>query len=105
MITENYFLFPWKTFYKKAKYIIVITPEAANDGDDSWQGRLHQLKNFLEESATEHTQSLQRLDKNIERIFATSVEDRMRPLEIKINHRLATIEQRIIAIIGKLMTK
>jgi len=52
MIRENEFLFSRSRAFKKAKYIVVIDPEKAEGGGNvSWEGKLNQLKTFIEESS------------------------------------------------------
>ena len=69
MIRENEFLFSRKRIFKKAKYILVIEPEKAEGvGLTSWEGKINQIKNFIEESTTEHMKQLKKLQSNIEDI-------------------------------------
>ena len=70
MIRENEFLFSRKRKFRKSKYIIVIEPEKKADGIGSavWEGKLNQLKNFIEQSSDEHIQNLQKLKDNIKSI-------------------------------------
>ena len=69
MIRENEFLFSRKRIFMKAKYILVIEPEKAEDvGLTSWDGKINQIKTFIEDSANEHMKQLKRLQNNIEDI-------------------------------------
>ena len=69
VIRENEFLFSRKRVFKKAKYILVIEPEKAEDvGLTSWDGKINQIKTFIEDSANEHMKQLKRLQNNIEDI-------------------------------------
>lgn len=69
MIRENEFLFSRKITFKKAKYIVVIEPEKAEGGGNvSWEGKLNQLKTFIEESSEKHIYHLKKLQDEIETI-------------------------------------
>ena len=69
MIRENEFLFSRSRNFRKAKYIIVIEPEKAEGGGSvSWEGKLNQLKTFIEESSEKHIQHLKKLQDEVETI-------------------------------------
>ena len=69
MIRENEFLFSRTGAFKKAKYIVVIEPEKAEGGGNvSWEGKLNQLKTFIEESSEKHILHLKKLQDEIETI-------------------------------------
>lgn len=96
MIRENEFLFSRKRAFKRAKYIIVIEPEKAEGGGNvSWEGKLNQLKTFIETSSEDHIGHLKKLQDNVENIAATALDDRMRPVEDKINQKLSQCDQRL----------
>jgi len=69
MIRENEFLFSRSRAFKKAKYIVVIEPEKAEGGGNvNWEGKLNQLKSFIEESSEKHIQHLKKLQDEVETI-------------------------------------
>lgn len=69
MIIENEFLFSRKKAFHRAKYIIVIEAEKADDkGAVSWEGKLGQLKAFIEQSSDDHILHLKRLQENVQNI-------------------------------------
>jgi hypothetical protein len=69
MIRENEFLFSRTRAFKKAKYIVVIEPEKAEGGGSvSWEGKLNQLKTFIEESSDKHILHLKKLQEEVETI-------------------------------------
>jgi hypothetical protein len=69
MIRENEFLFSRSRAFKKAKYIVVIEPETAEGGGNvSWEGKLNQLKTFIEESSEKHIAHLKKLQDEVETI-------------------------------------
>jgi len=63
IIRENEFLISRKTLFKDSKYIIIVQPERAEGTSTSWEGKLNQLKRFLEESSKKHVFHLNRLEK------------------------------------------
>ena len=68
MIRENEFLFSRRRYFKRSKYIIVIEPEKRADAGVAWEGKLNQLKNFIEQSSEDHIQHLQKLKDSIKEI-------------------------------------
>lgn len=67
MIRENEFLFNRTSSFKRAKYVIIIEPEKAEGGSNiGWEGRLNQLKGFVEESAQKHVHCLAQLQEELE---------------------------------------
>mmetsp|Transcript_24760 Transcript_24760/g.21981 ORF Transcript_24760/g.21981 Transcript_24760/m.21981 type:complete len:209 (-) Transcript_24760:97-723(-) len=91
MIRENEFLFSRSRAFKKAKYIVVIEPEKAEGGGNiSWEGKLNQLKTFIEESSQKHIEHLKKLQGEVENIAGTALEDKLKPAEDRINHKLTT---------------
>uniref|UniRef100_A0A7S3JKB8 Ion transport domain-containing protein n=1 Tax=Euplotes harpa TaxID=151035 RepID=A0A7S3JKB8_9SPIT len=96
MIRENEFLFSRSRAFKRAKYIIVIEAEKAEGGSSvSWEGKLNQLKTFIEQSSEEHIAHLKKLQENIDTIAVIALDDKLRPIEDKINHKLSTCDQRL----------
>jgi hypothetical protein len=67
MILENEFLFSRVREFSHAKYILVIEPEKV-DGvrNINWEGKITQLRKFIEESSKEHVQRLNILQENVE---------------------------------------
>ena len=96
MIRENEFLFSRKKVFKRSKYIIVIEPEKAEgEGKGSWEGKLNQLKTFIEESSEAHIGHLKKLEDGIENIASTALDEKLRPIEDKINNKLSQSDQRL----------
>mmetsp|Transcript_20406 Transcript_20406/g.20128 ORF Transcript_20406/g.20128 Transcript_20406/m.20128 type:complete len:318 (+) Transcript_20406:1341-2294(+) len=90
MIRENEFLFSRSRAFKNSKYIIVIEPEKAEGGGNvSWEGRLNQLRIFIQESSEKHIAHLQKLQEEIENIASSALEDKMKPSEDRVNHKLS----------------
>lgn len=77
----------------------MIQPETADSGSTvSWEGKLNQLKKSLEESSDSHINHLTKLDKNLDKLFANAIEDKLRPLEDKINSKIMNVDQRLTQI-------
>ena len=51
IMRENEFLINRKKLFTKAKYIIVVSNETAEETQHSWEGRLNYLRNFIEDSS------------------------------------------------------
>lgn len=96
MIRENEFLFSRSRAFKKAKYIVVIEPEKAEGGGNvSWEGKLNQLKTFIEESSEKHINHLKKLQDDVETIASMALDDKMKPAEDRINHKLSTCDAKM----------
>jgi len=50
MICKNEFCFSWWIFFWWARYILVISPETASSGAGEWDGKVNQLKTYIENS-------------------------------------------------------
>ena len=96
MIRENEFLLSRKRVFKRSKYVIVIEPEKAEgEGKGTWEGKLNQLKTFIEESSEAHISHLKKLQESIENITVSALDEKVRPIEDKINHKLSQCDQRL----------
>ncbi|CAI2381450.1 unnamed protein product [Moneuplotes crassus] len=96
MIRENEFLFSRSRAFRKAKYIVVIEPEKAEGGGNvSWEGKLNQLKTFIEESSEKHISHLKKLQDEVETIATMVLDDKMKPTEDRINHKLSACDTKI----------
>jgi hypothetical protein len=87
MIRENEFLFSRSRAFKKAKYIVVIEPETAEGGGNvSWEGKLNQLKTFIEESSEKHILHLKKLQDEVETIgkFSPFISIILKPIFVSI---------------------
>lgn len=103
MMMMNKIVLNKRKFNRNSKYIIVIAPEKADSGTGgSWEGRLNQLKKFLELSSNEHIKHLEKLDKNLDKIFSDTIDDRLRPLEDKINAKISNVDLRLKKVFLKL---
>ena len=103
MIRENEFLFSRKRSFNNAKYIVVIEPEQAEgSGNSSWEGKLNQLKNFIEQSSEDHIQNLRKLQTKIDNIASSALEDKMKPVEDKINNKFTSYDLKLEKIKGRL---
>lgn len=104
MMQENEFLFSRRLFFRNAKYIVVIKPETAESGGSgSWEGKLNQLKHFLMDSAQQHVEKLEILDKTVDKIFTNALEEKHRNLEDKLNSKMSSVEQRLDIVLRKMI--
>jgi len=96
MIRENEFLFSRSRAFKKAKYIVVIEPETAEGGGGaSWEGKLAQLRAFIEESSEKHISHLKKLQEEVDGIASTALDDKLKPAEDRINHKLSSCDNKM----------
>lgn len=95
IIRENEFLISRQNIFKNAKYIVIVQPEKADGVSTSWEGKLNQLKRFLEESSRKHIVHLNRMEKKLERMIESGLEDKLKPLEEKINLKISALENRL----------
>ena len=96
IMRENEFLFSRKRVFNNIKYIIVIQPEKAEGGVTStWEGKLNQLKRFLEDSSEKHIVHLKKMEKKLEKMIEQGLEEKLKPTEDKINQKIATLELRL----------
>lgn len=49
----------------------------------------------MEQSSIDHIKHLSLLEKNLDSMAASAIEDKLRPLEDKVAHRITTIDQKI----------
>ena len=68
MILENEFLISRQRTFNNAKYIVIIEPEKVERKNVSWDGKLGQLKNYIEQTSLEHTRKLKSLQEYIDSI-------------------------------------
>ena len=96
IIRENEFLVSRKRLFKNTKYIIIIQPEKAEGGvNTTWEGKLNQLKRYLEESSRKHIIHLNQMEKNLDKIIEDGLEEKLKPLEDKINQKISSLEIRL----------
>ena len=96
IMRENEFMFNRKRMFKNVKYIVVVQPERAEGGiTTSWEGKLNQLKKFLEESSAKHIDHLNKMEKKLEKMIEVGLEEKLKPTEDKINNKIAIIELRL----------
>jgi hypothetical protein len=96
IMRENEFLFSRKRVFNNIKYIIVIQPEKAEGGVTStWEGKLNQLKRFLEDSSEKHIVHLKKMEKKLEKMIEQGLEEKLKPTEDKINQKIVTLELRL----------
>jgi hypothetical protein len=96
IMRENAFMIPKSLLYKDTKYIIIVQPEKAEGGTTaSWEGKLNQLKRSLENSSTRHILHLKKMEKKLERMIEHGLEEKLKPIEDKINGKIAMLEIRL----------
>lgn len=96
IMRENAFMIPKSLLYRDTKYIIIVQPEKAEGGTtSSWEGKLNQLKRFLEVSSAKHILHLKRMEKKLEKMIEYGLEEKLKPIEDKINGKIATLEIRL----------
>lgn len=96
IMRENEFMFNRKKVFGRSKYIIIVQPEQAEGGvTSSWEGKLNQLKRFLEDSSAKHIEHLLKMERKLEKMIEYGLEERLKPTEEKINQKIATLELRL----------
>jgi len=96
IIRENEFTMSRKRLFSGIKYMIIVQPETNEGGvTTSWEGKLNQLKRFLEESSNKHVQHLNRMEKKLEKRIEASVDEKLKPLEEKLHQKIAALEIRL----------
>ena len=96
IIRENEFVMNRGRTFKGIKYIIIIQPETNEGGvTTSWEGKLNQLKRFLEDSSRKHIIHLNKMEKKLEKMIETSLDVKLKPLEDKINQKINSLEIRL----------
>jgi len=72
-VLENEFLFSTIKEFKQVKYIIVVESEKAKKTTNTgWEGKLIQLRKFIEESSEKHLEQLNDLQNDVETIGTIS---------------------------------
>lgn len=103
MMRENEFLFHRNLFFRGAKYIVIIKPETAESGSNvSWEGKINQLKTFLEESSNQHIKDLKDLDNVLDKAFTATVDDKLRRLEERVGNKLSSLDTKFDEVLKKL---
>mmetsp|Transcript_12932 Transcript_12932/g.14849 ORF Transcript_12932/g.14849 Transcript_12932/m.14849 type:complete len:237 (+) Transcript_12932:5334-6044(+) len=96
IMRENEFMFSRKRVFNGVKYIVVIKPERAEGGiTSSWEGKLNQLKRFLEESSAKHITHLKKMEKRLQKMIEFGLEEKLKPTEDKINNKITMLEMRL----------
>jgi hypothetical protein len=96
IMRENEFMLNRKRIFKDTKYIVIIQPETAEGGmTSSWEGKLNQLKRFLEDSSEKHIEHLNKMEKRLEKMIEFGLEERLKPTEDKINQKIQFLELRL----------
>ena len=96
IIRENEFVMNRGRTFKGIKYIVIIQPETNEGGvTTSWEGKLNQLKRFLEDSSRKHIIHLNKMEKKLEKMIETSLDVKLKPLEDKINQKINSLEIRL----------
>ena len=96
IMRENEFLIPKRLLYKNTKLIVIVQPEKAEGGTTSnWEGKLNQLKRFLEDSSSKHIAHLKKMEKRLERMIEYGLEEKLKPTEDKVNGKIAVLELRL----------
>ena len=81
----------------------MINLEQAEGGSSvSWEGKLNQLKGFIETSFNEHSTHLEIYDNKLDKLFSNALEENMRALEDKINLKVEQVDHRIDMICNRL---
>lgn len=102
IMRENEFLFNRKSIFKGIKYIVVIEPEKA-DGEtgSDWEGRLNQLKKFLEESSGKLLLHMDVMATKQKKMVTKVLDEKLKIAEDKTKHEISEIELRIQKVIDK----
>lgn len=96
IMRENEFLINRKSLFRGIKYMVIVQPEKAEGGvTTSWEGKLNQLKRFLEDSSDKHIVHLKRMEKKLEKMIEFGLEEKLKPLEDKINQKITSLEIRL----------
>jgi hypothetical protein len=96
IMRENEFIVSRKRIFKGIKYMVVVQPEKAEGGvTTSWEGKLNQLKRFLEDSSEKHIVHLRKMEKKMEKMIEFGLEEKLKPLEDKVNQKITSLEFRL----------
>ena len=102
MICENEFILNRWLLFRHAKYLIVIDQEQAEGQSGGWDGKLNQLKTFMEEAAAKHIEQLKKMDDNLETTLNDNADKKNKILESKIQQKLVALESRLDEVISDL---
>lgn len=96
IMRENEFMISRKRLFRGIRYMVIVQPEKAEGGiTTSWEGKLNQLKRFLESASEKHIIHLKKMEKKLEKMIEEGLEERLKPTEDKINQKIATLELRL----------
>ena len=96
IMRENDFLFDRNSIFKKVKYIVIIDPEKAEGANQSdWEGRVNQLKRFLDESSKKHIVDLNKMALKQQKFISSAIERKLKPSQNKIKQKITNLEHRI----------
>ena len=95
MMQENEFLFNRQRVWGKAKYIIVVQREMAENAAGSWEGRLAAIKRTVDERSKQlHAQGV-KLEQRFE-----MMEDRMKMMQDKMLTKFSNVDGSIRTVLS-----
>ena len=95
MIKENEFIFSREKYFKKIKYIIAIHLEKAEGVKPiSWEGKLNQLKNYIDRTSKENMICLTKFKEEIERSTSVIFKEKQKLIEAEYEAYLSEFSSR-----------
>ena len=82
--------------------MVIKTETAESAGGGSWEGKLNTLKWSLEESSDSHIEHLRKLNTNLDKLLVIALEEKIRPIEEKINNKMQQLDGWIMSILNRL---
>ena len=73
----------------------MITPERAEETPSSWEGKLHYMKVFIEESQRENLSQMKKMERNLERQISVRLEEKLRGNEERMTLKLTNMDAKI----------
>jgi hypothetical protein len=96
IMRENDFLFNRESIFKGCKYIIVIdTEKAEGEQDGDWEGRVNELKKFLDESSQKHMVDMNKSMDKQQKFVTSTLEKKFKPYQNKIKNKISNLEHRL----------
>ena len=87
MMQENEFLFNRERSWRRAKYIIIVQSEKAENAAPSWEGKLAAMKYLIEDKAKEQKTETKKMEKRFE-----NIEDRIKGLQDKVVNKFSAVD-------------
>jgi hypothetical protein len=97
IMRENEFLIDRKRLFGNIKYIVVAEPNYEDDeGDNSWEGKLKELKKAISSASTKNKSHLDKFEKRLHKNIEIDMSKKMKPYDDKIEQNINYFDAKLL---------